>query len=322
MKISNNLQKKSFIIIFLVSLFYVIIAFFSDFDKLVASFQNVQLIYLPLILLLVVTSIFLKSERQRFLLRIVSVNISVKDSFIIFNAGQSLLVTPGSVGNIIKSQFFKDRFGTPYSKTVPLILVERYYDMLGIISIISLFLIFRFDDVLVFPIIILTCFIFFVSFAIRNKTIFQKITNFLKRIPKLDKFADSVLESHNTISSFTSKKSLSLMWPYSIVCWIFDAMAVYFCFISFDLTFDFLDTTIISLTSLILGTLSFIPGGVGVMETSMIGFLLKYDIGLSVATALVMYVRLNTLWFSTILGFISTNFLKNEKSTNDSSPNS
>jgi len=313
MEITNYLQKKSFIIIILVSLFYVLIAFFSDFDKLIESFQNVQLIYLPLILLLVVASIFLKSVRQRFLLRTVSVNISVKDSFIIFNAGQSLLVTPGSIGNIIKSQFFKDRFGIPYSKTAPLILVERYYDMLGIISIISLFLIFRFDDVLVFPIIILAVVIFFVSFAIRNKTILKKITNFFKRIPKLDKFADSVLESHNTISSFTSKKSLSLMWPYSIVCWIFDAMAVYFCFLSFDLAFDFLDTTLISLTSLILGILSFIPGGVGVTETSMIGFLLKYDIGISVATALVMYVRLNTIWFSTFLGFVSTRLISKKK---------
>jgi len=309
MTISNNSQKKSFVVIFLVSLFYVLISFISDFDELIESFQNVQLIYLPLILSLVVVSICLKSERQRFLLRTVSANISAKNSFVIFNAGQSLLVTPGSIGNVIKSKFLKDKFGIPYSKTAPLILVERYYDMLGIISIISLFLIFRFDEVLVFPIIILTGVIFFVSFAIRNKTIFQKITSFMKKIPKLDKFADSVLESHNTISSFTSKKSLSLMWPYSIVCWIFDALAVYFCFLSFDLTFDFLDTTLISLTSLILGTLSFLPGGIGITEGSMIGLIIKHDVNLSIATALVMYVRLNTTWFSTFLGFLSTKMI-------------
>ena len=160
----NIIQSRGILIILLSAGFYVILSFIVDYKRFSTDFQSVQLIYIPLILLFVVASIFLKSERQRFLLRTVSVNISVKDSFIIFNAGQSLLVTPGSIGNIIKSQFFKDRFGTPYSKTVPLILVERYYDMLGIISIIGLFLIFRFDDVLVSPIIILLGFLPFAVF--------------------------------------------------------------------------------------------------------------------------------------------------------------
>jgi len=305
----KTIQKNGFIVIFLITMFYVVVAFLSDFDKLISSFQNIQLIYLPLILVLVIISIFLKSERQRFLLRSISIDISMKDSFIIFNAGQSLLATPGSVGNVVKSYLFKEKFRIPFSKTIPVILVEKYYDMVGIISIIFLFLIFRFDNNLIVPIITIIAIIIFVTITIRNKELFLIVTGFLKKIPKINKFAHDIIEANKTISFLTAKRQFFTGWSISVISWMIDATAVYFCFISFNLTFDILDTTLIGLTSLILGTLSFLPGGIGITEGSMIGLIIKHDVSLSIATALVMYVRLNTIWFSTFLGFLSTKII-------------
>lgn len=289
-------------------LLYVIIAFYSDFEQLDNSFQKIQLFYIPVILVSVVLSIFLKSERQRYLLGKISINISIKESFVIFNAGQSLLVTPGGVGSLIKSHFFKQKFDNSIPKTVAVVLVERFFDLIGIVSLILVFLVFRNFGELLLPSMTISLVLVFIFLIIRNKKLFLKTLSVLSRIPRLSKFGNSLTESYNSILVLTSKKTMSIIWPFSMLCWMIDALAVYFCFMAFGLKFDILETSLISLTSLILGAVSFLPGGLGVTEISMIGFLTNHKISLSLASALVLFIRLCTLWFSTFAGFLSLRY--------------
>ena len=64
-------------------------------------------------------------------------------------------------------------------------------------------------------------------------------------------------------------------------------------------------------SSLIVGALSFIPGGLGVAEGSLIGLFSLQNIDFSEAIVIVVLIRFFTLWFSTIAGFIA---LKTSKS--------
>ena len=65
-----------------------------------------------------------------------------------------------------------------------------------------------------------------------------------------------------------------------------------------------LDTAIfIYATSSLLGAISFLPGGLGVMEGSMEVFLADLlKIGTALAGALIILIRLTTLWFGVGLG--------------------
>ena len=79
-----------------------------------------------------------------------------------------------------------------------------------------------------------------------------------------------------------------------------------------DVNFDqFLNSTdllnIISTysSSLVIGALSFIPGGIGIAEGSLIGLLTFQGIDISEAIVIVVLIRIFTLWFSTITGFIA-----------------
>lgn len=293
------------LIVLLAVLFYAIIAFYSDFEQLNNSFQNIQLFYIPLILSVVVLSIFLKSERQRYLLRKISINISIRESFVIFNAGQSLLVTPGGVGSLIKSHFFDQKFDNSIPKIVAVVLVERFFDLVGIISLIFIFLVFTNFNELFLPTLAIASFMVIIFLIIRNTKLFLKTLSLLTKFPRLGKFGNGLTESYNSILILTSKKILKIVWPFSMLCWMTDAIAVYFCFVAFDLKFDILETSVISLTSLILGAVSLLPGGLGVTEISMIGFLTNHKISVSSASALVLFIRLCTLWFSSFLGFVS-----------------
>jgi len=308
MNLLKSIKKRGLLIVFFVVAFYGVIVLYSDYSKITHSFHSIQLIYFPFILFSVILGIFLKSERQRFLLKAVSINISIKDSFIIFNAGQTLLITPGGVGSVIKSVIFKQKFGHSFSKTIPMILVERYFDMAGIISLISIFLVFRFSIEFIIPTIIVAIIMLIVIFTIRNKKLFLNMTKLFKKIKIINKYIDSAIESRNNLLVLTSKKNIAYALPFSILCWFVDAVAVYLCFLSFNLNFDIFSTSLISLTSLVLGTVSFLPGGLGITEISMMGFLVNHGTNISLATALVIYTRIMTIWFSTILGFLSAKF--------------
>ena len=58
-------------------------------------------------------------------------------------------------------------------------------------------------------------------------------------------------------------------------------------------------------SSLFLGALSFLPGGLGITEGSFAGLLNLQGISLSMAVVIVIIVRLFTLWFGVVIGFIA-----------------
>ena len=58
-------------------------------------------------------------------------------------------------------------------------------------------------------------------------------------------------------------------------------------------------------SSLFLGALSFLPGGLGITEASFTGLLNLQGISLSMAIVIVIIVRLFTLWFGVGIGFIA-----------------
>ena len=101
-------------------------------------------------------------------------------------------------------------------------------------------------------------------------------------------------------------------WLIGLAGWSFDALAIFFSFLAFGLNFDFLLTTIIGFSSVLFGSLSFLPGGIGVTELSFVQLLLTYKIELSLATALVIFIRLTGLWFATCLGFFAIKFISNK----------
>ena len=65
-------------------------------------------------------------------------------------------------------------------------------------------------------------------------------------------------------------------------------------------------TLIITYTSsLILGAVSFLPGGIGVTEGTLVGLFSLQNIDISTAVVLVVFIRIFILWYSVIVGFIS-----------------
>ena len=86
----------------------------------------------------------------------------------------------------------------------------------------------------------------------------------------------------------------------------FFRQGVYFVLLAFGIDIiDYFSVVSIYASSLILGAASFIPGGLGVAEGSLVGMLNAQGVEISMAFVLVVLIRIFTLWYGVIAGFIS-----------------
>jgi len=294
-------------IIIAMMIFYIIFVAYSDINQFSLNFSNFNLYYVPVILFLIFTFLFIQGFRQHILLKKISVDISIKDNLLIFFSGLSMVITPAGSGGIIKSYFLKKKHGYALTKTFPLTFIEKFHDLLAITTIISFFSLFTELDIL--SLILTISIVLVVIFTIvRTKKLFYFVTKLLSRIPKLKKLTPRLNESYESSYLLTSKNVTITSWSISLLAWSIHVVAIYLTFIAFGLNFDIVYTTVVTLSSILLGSMSFLPAGVGFTELSFVGFMTKSGIQLSVATSVIIMIRLLGIWFATLLGFITTKY--------------
>ena len=186
--------------------------------------------------------LFIKSIRQKIFLDAIGLNLSIKKNLQLYIFGMSLVATPGGSGNIIKSQVLKERYGFSRSRTVPVVLFERYHDLLGVILILSALIALNF---LLFASIILlgsVILLIFLTLIIYKTELIKKIQNKLKNIKFLNKITPND-EFNESIKILSKPKIFTKGLLLSIPAWIVDAFGVYLIFLAFNQDFGFIITT-------------------------------------------------------------------------------
>src|SRR4051812_3257047 len=127
------------IVLSLVLAFVVItaIALYADVPRMLGALAHFRWQYLPLILALTLFNYFCRFFKWQYYLKRLDVKIAWLKSLLIFLSGLSMAITPGKVGELLKSYFLKRTTGVPISRTSPIIVAERLTDgiaMLGLAS--------------------------------------------------------------------------------------------------------------------------------------------------------------------------------------------
>ena len=124
-------------------------------------------------------------------------------------------------------------------------------------------------------------------------------------------FSSELPKSFAVFKKSTRGKVLPISLSLSILFWCIDSLIVYLTLLAFDIDFiSYLNIIAIYTTAIVLGVISFLPLGIGVVEGSLVGFFTMNGIELSLATALVVFIRLFTRWIGVVFGFIALKILK------------
>jgi len=300
----KKLKKSWIILVVLIIVFYAGFLIYSDVESLWEFFFKINYWYIPLILLFRFGAIFFRAQRQKLFLKSLGINISEKFNLMLYIAGLAMMITPASSGSVIKSYILNKKFGCSYSKTVPIIFTEKYHDVLAPLSIIALLIIFV-DIFEVRMIVLVLCFILLGIFLItRSKATLEKVILKISKFKLLTNFKENFIDFYDSSHILSNKKTMLPGWMLSVISIFIDGIAIYLGFLALGLDFGFMDSFVTVYTANILGIISFIPGGFGVVEASLLNFLLQAGFALSAASSAVLITRLSSAWFQIILGFI------------------
>ena len=283
---------------------YAIFLLLSDISLILSKIPNLKTEYLPIILILIPSSWLFLFLRWNLLLKNSNIKIPLKENLKIYFAGFALAVTPGKFGELIKSQIMKTKFDVPHRTTSSLVLVERLYDLAGaiVVSFIGILLIGIGEYIIAGASIVLISIFVMIS----SKKLFQNVLKFIGKIKFTQKYTVPLSESYETIQTSTKGKIVFTSILTTSAYWLLESLGVYFILLSFDINLlNYVHVIATYTSSLILGAASFIPGGLGVVEGSLVGLLNFQGVDISDAFVLVVLIRLFTLWYSVIIGFIA-----------------
>jgi len=300
MKIGN----KILIVVIAVIGLYAAFLIASDINTISSKISDFKIEIIPVILLLVTSGWFVLFFRWNLLLRNAKIFIPVKDSFLIFMSGSALTIIPGKVGELVKSQLLKTKFGIARSKTVPIVILEQFYSAIGLVTL-SSFGIWYFElGVYVFGFFMAT--LVFVFVLLSSRKAFNKTVSLLEKRRFASKLVEPLSSSYDGIKNGIRGPIVLYASGLSTLFWLMEAISIYFILLAFGVeTIGFFTIISTYTTSIMLGILSFLPLGLGVVEGTLTSFFAIYGINVSLALTIVVVIRLFTRWYGVSFGFIA-----------------
>jgi len=285
------------IILFAVAV-YLLMGIYADFGKLSQAMKDFRWAFLLLLFALTTTNYLLRFIKWDFFLKRAGVYLNLKDNLFVFFSGLAMIITPGKIGEIWKGWLIKDINGEELSKTVPVVIVERITDVLGL-GILSLFGVLYYKQGIYLILVLLLLFLLFFA-AVKSRTTSTWIISKLET--KMGKYAENIKTMHRTFEATMESKGLIGMSLLSAFAWFFECLGMYIVILGFKECLNITLATFIFSFASLAGAVSMIPGGLGVAEATISGLLQFFGSAPATSVGIAIIIRLGTLWYGAIMG--------------------
>jgi glycosyltransferase 2 family protein len=307
----NTIRNRLLLSILFGVLVYAGLTAFSDFEQVAESFGEFRWELLPLILLVTCGNYALRFVKWQYYLHMIGVRgLRAYDSFLIFFSGLGMVVTPGKVGEWLKSYLLREMHGTPVMRSAPILLAERLTDSLALLVIGGIGVAF-FGPQYWWVVAVIAGGSAIAVAVSRHRPTARAIIRFVDRLPVVGRFARHMEEMYESTYILMEPRAVLLMTGLSICSWFFEVMAFYLTLVGLGVSGD-IDTLlkaafILPIATLVAAIVVFAPGGLGVAEGSITALSRELIEGLSAGAAAVgtVIIRIATLWFGVIVGLIT-----------------
>lgn len=221
----------------------------------------------------------------------------------IYLSGFALTTTPGKAGEVFRGVLLKQR-GVPYPKTLAAFVSERLSDLIAIV-LLTLIGLSEYPEATGIVIAGLIG-IGIVLLSISSRTILDKTYLWVNlHTGKFYKLISHVLELLSAARGCHAPKLIIFSTTISLIAWGAEALAFYWVlqWLEADISFSF--AVFIYALSMLVGGLSFLPGGLGSSEAVMISLLVLKGMTMPAAIAATVFIRLATLWFAVVIGLVA-----------------
>ena len=302
----NKIKNKILISLAIAGVVYLGFTIYANFDNVISAFSFFNWMWLPVLLLLSFANYFVRFLKWDYYLSITKVKVGKIDSFSIFMSGLIMSITPGKMGELLKSYLVKQIKNIPISKTAPIIFAERITDSTSLmfISIIGAYS-FSYGTGII---IIITVLLAILLVIISNKRIALPMLKLLEKNSFLNKHLEKIHNAYESSYQLLRPMPLFYMTLVSLISWSFECLSYYLILIIFKMDVSLMWSSFSYAFATMVGAISMLPGGLGVTEGSLTFLGISKGFPKEVAVASTFIIRVVTLWFAVLVGIVSVSF--------------
>lgn len=303
-----HLRKRLLFVSLLGLAVFVALLAWGDFRGVAGALAGFSWGLLPIALGLVLFNYSVRFLKWQYFLHVIGVrDLPVRSSLLVFLAGLGMTITPGKVGEWLKSYFLLTRHGIPVAQTAPIVLAERLTDGFGLILLASAGLLLVREGWLLLAVLAVMGLAFVA--ALRHRPFGRWAIAKAARLPVLRKYAAFMGDFYEHSASLLSPKPLIIGTALGAISWSGEGLALYAVYLGLGAPNTWqlaLEGIFVLAITTLAGLAALVPGGLGVTEGGIAG-LSQTLAGLSRdgAAAATLIIRLCTLWFGVAIGSIA-----------------
>ena len=280
---------------------YLAFALWSGWREVLQAFQHIGLLPMLAALSLSLLNYVLRAERWHLYLVRDHHAISRLTNLRIYFAGFSLTTTPGKAGELVRSLFLKP-YGVQYHHSAAMFFSERLADLVAIVALTAIGFTHLPGGTAYF--VILVSALFAGLLLLRTplpEHALRRLAHWRHDSPGLIWLSDVAASSR----PFWRGRLLWQAQGLTLIAWLGEGIGAYLILHSLQADISFSFALFVYGFAMLVGALSFLPGGLGGTEATMTGLLVLQGMPLPQAIAATVIIRLATLWFAVLLGIAS-----------------
>ncbi len=249
--------------------------------------------------------------RWQLYLRRVGASISAETSALVFLSGFALSITPGKLGELVKSYLLRETHGLPIARTAPVVLAERITDLLALLALglagVAAY------GIATEMVIVGSAVLGLVLAALAWPALADVAIRALTAPRPLARFRPPLREFYRGLRDLLRPAPLCAATGLGIAAWLAECVGFALVCNAFPGASVPLGLAVLIYSATtVAGALSFLPGGLLVTEAAMTLFLVRASSGMDQPTAIAatLLTRLATLWFAVAIGLCAMAVLR------------
>lgn len=245
----------------------------------------------------------LRFLRWEIFLRRLGIRIGLPSSLILYFSSYLMVITPGKIGEVFKAGLLRERFAVPLARGVPIVLAERIYDFLGVLLLAAVGLAFwpgplvGLTGGLVAAAAVPVLLALFQVRPVRDRLLAR-----LAARPQLARHREGLQGATDTLGRLLGPAEAAWAVVLSTAAWACECGGMWLVCSGLGLDVPLGQACFVYAAGTLVGSLSFLPGGLGGTEATIVWLLGRLAVPSATAGAAALIIRIFTLWLAVAVG--------------------
>lgn len=305
MKLPRRFTTRSFAVIGFSVALYAVVALYFGWDEIRRELEGYPKWQLGVLAGLSLVNYGLRFWRWEVYLRRLDARLPLRESLGLYFSTYIMVITPGKIGEIFKAGILNEKFQVPLSRGLPVVLAERIYDFLAVLVLAAAGVFFWPGPLtgLTSGLVVAGSIpLFLILF--QNRRLRARLLKRAARSDFLARHQVSLDDAVESLSGLLAFRSSVFSLVLSTLAWLCECAGLWLVCRGLGFPVPLGEAVFVYAAGTLVGSLSFLPGGLGGTEATIIWLLGRLAIPGVTGAAVALLVRLFTLWLAVILGLV------------------